>query len=214
MISNGDTDRDPDSDPGQDLSLAGGTLLTGYDFDLVRRVRHHAQKLERGLKDLVVVRNSGRDKQNVALADFVHPAADPDLGAAAEHVLLMLNRVGMHRHPSTIPHDESPHGEIRSLVRRSDKYLHLRRSPRGHISLRHFFGMFYRSCLFLLSRLFVHAFTPVREQQGGLYRKDPASEEPESAGLLLSSAPPALPRLVNQPQVLQMVQAIGFLLIP
>src|SRR5690606_18709656 len=54
---------------------------------------------------------------------------DPDPRAPAQHVLLVLDGVRVHRHPAAGLHDEAAHGEVRSLVR-PDEHLTARAGPR------------------------------------------------------------------------------------
>ena len=85
-------------------------------FDHVLLVRHDAQELEILVAHILIpVRDAFMDEHNVAGPDLEFLAADANAGAPSQNVLLMLNRVGMLRHPAARPHDKTPHGKIGTL---------------------------------------------------------------------------------------------------
>src|SRR5688500_3677309 len=86
-------------------------------LDRVGQVRDHAEELERLARArLVPVRRPRWDEHHVSRADVVDLVADPDPGAPAQHVLLVLDGVRVGRHAAARLHDESPQREVRSLV--------------------------------------------------------------------------------------------------
>ncbi len=71
---------------------------------------------------LVPVRGTFGDKDHIPSADLEGLTGDVHQGAAAQHVLLVLNRVGMTGHTPAALNDEAPHGKVGPL-RGGDKHL-------------------------------------------------------------------------------------------
>ena len=68
--------------------------------------------------------NAGLDRaDDVVGGDAVRLVADPDRGAPAQDVLLVLHLVGVPRHAAAGAHGEAPHGEVGGAVLGADQDL-------------------------------------------------------------------------------------------
>jgi hypothetical protein len=88
-------------------------------------VRHHAQELERRLEDFVAVVLAGRNVDHVTRFDFHESVSDSDPRTSSQHILLMLDLIGVAGHSTASAHDEPAHRKVRSSVSGSDQDLHL-----------------------------------------------------------------------------------------
>lgn len=73
------------------------------------------------------MRRACRDIDGIVGLDVVYLVADANAGAATQHILLVLDRVGMKGHATARAHDEAAHGEVRRAVVLANENLGLRR---------------------------------------------------------------------------------------
>jgi len=83
------------------------------------------------------MRGTGRDEERIVLADLVDLAGNGDARPAPQHILLVLDEVGVHRNAPSLSHDKAAHHEIGRALGRAEKDLHLGRNARRDALGRH-----------------------------------------------------------------------------
>jgi hypothetical protein len=88
------------------------------DGDGIGFVGHEAQELEGLVAGILIpMGDLGGDKDNIAWTYFKDVRANANASVTVEHVLFMLDQVGMVRHPSAGPDHKASHGKVRTFFR-------------------------------------------------------------------------------------------------
>jgi len=74
------------------------------DPDFIRPVRYNAKELERVFHDSVRMGNPGRNEKDVSGLHFMDLIPEVYPASTGQNVLLMLDTVGMQRHPASRLH--------------------------------------------------------------------------------------------------------------
>jgi hypothetical protein len=121
-----------------------------HNCDRIFPIRDDAQKLERLVTDVLIeMWDALGDEDHVSTLDLVFLLADTDLGSSPQHILLVLDGVGVQGHAAARLHRELAHGEIRPFLRR-DQHLDGGVFSRSNVFGIHFFRMFNRHNLSFL----------------------------------------------------------------